>query len=58
MADFKLMVKKNVEYKKHPRIVGVLKKSIKVIMITKQILDLRVNFSINKLLAYILIIKK
>lgn len=39
MLDLKLKTKKNIEYKKHLRLVGVLKQSVGVTIITKQILD-------------------
>lgn len=39
MADSELAVKKNVERKRHPTVVGVLKKSVKATMITKRILE-------------------
>lgn len=45
------MEKKNVECKKHLRVVRVLKKSVGAIIITKCILKLGVNLTISELLA-------
>ena len=44
-------VKKNIQRKKHPHIVNMLKQSIEATTITKYILDLGVNFTIGKLLV-------
>ncbi|MCJ1348653.1 hypothetical protein MMC31_006886, partial [Peltigera leucophlebia] len=51
MADSEPTVKKNVERKRHPRVVEVLKESVGATMITKRILDLGVNLTVGKLLA-------
>lgn len=51
MTDFEAIVKKNFERKRHPRVVGVLKESVGATMITKRILNLRVNLTIGEILA-------
>lgn len=51
MADSKPTVKKNVEHKRHPRVIGVLKESVGATMITKHILDLGVNLTVGELLV-------
>lgn len=51
MLDSEPKVKKNIERKKQPRVVGVLKESVGATMITKQILDLGVNLTVGELLA-------
>ena len=51
MTDSEPTVKKNVERKKHPRVVGVLKETVGATMITKRILDLGVNLTVGELLA-------
>ncbi len=43
--------KKQVEKKKHLRVVNVLKKSVGATTITKRILDLGVNLTVGELLA-------
>lgn len=58
MANSEQVEKKNAKQKKHPRVVRVLKKFVGAIMITKQILDLEVNFTVSKLLAFAPAIKK
>lgn len=58
MADFKPMVKKNVEHKRYPRVVVILKEIIRVSMIIKHILNIRVNFTMGKLLALVPVIEK
>lgn len=42
--------KKTVESKKHLRVVTMLKESIGITIITKCILDLRVNLTVDELL--------
>lgn len=51
MLDFEPKIKKNVECKKQPRVVGVFKESVGATIITKQILDLGVNLTVGELLA-------
>ena len=51
MTDSEPMVKKNIERKRHPRVVGVLKESVGATMITKRILDLGVNLTMGESLA-------
>lgn len=51
MADSEPIVKKSVERKRHPRVVGVLKQSVGATMITKRIFDLGVNLTVGELLA-------
>lgn len=45
------ITKKSIERKRYPRVINVLKESVKVTTITKRILDLGVSFIIGKLLA-------
>ena len=45
-------VKKSIERKKHFYIVNVLKESVRATTITKRILDLGINFTVGKLLAF------
>lgn len=58
MASSEPVGKQHVERKKHPRIIGVLKKSVGATMITKRILDLGVNLTVGKLLASAPAVKK
>lgn len=58
MADSESTIKKNIKCKKHPRIIGVLKKLIRAIMITKRILKLKVNLIVVKLLTSALATEK
>lgn len=58
MTDSELVGKKNIELKKHPRVVGVLKKSVGATIITKRILDLGINLTIGELLAFALAVEK
>lgn len=58
MIDFKLIIKKIIMYKQYQRIIKVLKKSVKATIITKYILNLKINLRIAKLLAFVLTIKK
>lgn len=58
MIDFKSRVKKNIDCKKHPRVVGILKESLKTTIIIKQILDLRVKLIVGKLLALAFAVEK
>lgn len=51
-------VKKSIKRKKHPCIVNILKESIGATTIIKDILDLRINLIIGKLLISAPIIKK
>ena len=50
--------KKNVERKRYPQVVNVLKKSVGATTITKQILDLRVNLIVSELLASVPMVEK
>lgn len=40
--------KKNIEIKRHSQVVNVLKKSVGATTITKQILNVGVNFTVSK----------
>lgn len=51
-------VKKNMQKKKYSWIIYILKKSIRITTITKQILNLKLSFTIGKLLASTLAMKK
>lgn len=51
MPNSEPVVRKNIERKKYPRVVGVLKESAGATMITKRILDLGVNLTVGELLA-------
>lgn len=51
MADFKPTMKKNIEYKRHLRVVKVLKEFVEITIITKRILDLKVNLIVEELLV-------
>lgn len=53
-----IMAKKNMEKKRHLWVINILKKFIGAITITKCILNFRVNFIIDKLLASVLAVKK
>lgn len=44
-------LKRPVERKKHPRVVNILKESVGATTITKRILDLGVNLTVDELLA-------
>lgn len=46
-----VIIKKNIKKKSHLQVINVLKKSIRVITITKQILNLIIGFTFGKLLA-------
>lgn len=52
IIDFKSLVEKNIEYKKHLRVIRVLKKLVKANMIIKHILNLGINLIIGKLLVF------
>ena len=59
MPDIDIAInKKNVERKRHSWVINVLKKSVRVTTITKQILNLEVSLKIGKLLAFALTIEK
>lgn len=58
MLDFEPEAKKNIEHKKHLRVVGVLKESVGTTKITKRILYLGVNLTINELLPLAPIVEK
>lgn len=51
-------IRKNIKRKKYPYIVNVLKKFIGATIITKHILDLRINFTVSKLLTSALALEK
>lgn len=51
-------LKKTIEKKKHLRIVNILKESVGATTITKRILDLRLNLTIDELLASAPAVKK
>ena len=50
--------KKQVEGKKHPQVVNVLKEVVGATTITKRILDLRVNLTVSELFALAPAVKK
>ena len=50
--------KKNVERKKHPRVVNILKETVGATTITKRILDLGISLTVGKLLASALAVEK
>lgn len=52
------VTKKNVERKKHFRVVNVLKKSVRATTIIKRILDVGVNIAVSKLLASVAAVEK
>lgn len=58
MADFESTIKKNIKCQKHPRIIGVLKKLVRATIITKRILELKVNLTVAKLLTSALVTEK
>lgn len=58
MINSELVGKKTIKHKKHPKMVGVLKKSIKATMITKCIQDLGINLIIGGILAFALATEK
>lgn len=58
IANFELVKKQHIEHKKYPRIVSVLKKSVRATIIIKYFLDLKVNLIVGKLLALALVVKK
>ena len=47
IPDVKVSIKKNLERKRHPRVVNVLKESVGVTTITKRILDLGINLMVR-----------
>lgn len=49
---------KTIKKKKHLSIINVLKKFVKAIIIINYILNLKINLTVNKLLASALIFKK
>ena len=50
--------KKQVERKKHPRVINVLKEVVGATTITKLILDLEVNLTVGELLVSAPVIEK
>ncbi len=50
--------KKSVQKKKHPRVVHILKQSVQATTIAKRILDLGINFTVDKLSASALAFEK
>lgn len=52
MLDSEPVAKKGTEREKYPGVVGVLKEPVGATMITKRILDLGVNLTVGKLLAF------
>lgn len=52
------MVKKNIERKKHLKVVEILKKFVGATMIIKCILNLKMNLTVEELLVFALAIKK
>ena len=50
--------KKSVEKKRYPRVINVLKESVRATTITKRILDLGVSFTVGKLLVSALAVEK
>lgn len=53
-----IMVKKNVEEKRHSQVVNILKKFVQVTTITKRLFDLRISLIIGNLLIFALTIEK
>lgn len=51
------IIKNNIKKKRHIQVVNVLKKSIRVTTIIKQILNFEISFIIGKLLAYALVVE-
>ena len=51
MTDVDSVAKKDLERKRHPRVVNVLKESVGATTITKRILDLGVSLTLEELLA-------
>lgn len=51
-------LKKTIEKKKYLQVISILKKFVRATFITKHILDLEVNLTINKWLALALAFKK
>ncbi len=51
MTDVEKVVEKNVEQKRHPRVVNFLKESIGATTITKRIWALVINLIIGEILA-------
>lgn len=51
-------VKKNIKRKRYPCVVNVLKESVGATTIIKRILDLEVNLTMSKLLAFALAVEK
>lgn len=58
MIDSEQPIKKNIERKKHFRVVVLLKKSFEAITISKRILNLGVKLTVGKLLVFTLVVKK
>lgn len=59
MLDIKAIeLKKIVEKKKYPQMVNILKKILDAIIITKHILDLKINLTVGKLLTSTLAVEK
>lgn len=58
MPDFELVFKKRIKRMKYSRVIKILKEFVRAIMITKLILDLKINLIVKKLLASVFAIKK
>lgn len=51
-------VKKSIERKKYSYIINILKKFVETTIITKHILNLKINFTISKLLIFASTVEK
>lgn len=59
MLDIKAIeLKKIVKKKKYPQMINILKKFLDAIIITKHILDLKINLTVGKLLTSTLTVEK
>lgn len=58
MTNINLVAKKRLKRKKHSQVVNIFKKSVRSTIITKCILDLRVNLTIGELLASVSAVEK
>lgn len=58
MLDIEVNTKKNLECKRHLRVVNILKESVGTTTITKRILDWGVNFMVEELLASVSAVEK
>ena len=54
----KVIIKKNVKQKTHSQVVNIMKEFMRAITIRKQILDLGISSTVNKLLVSAPVVKK